>query len=216
MSLLFLISAMSSLGLMPTAQAPPRTCSLSGKIEVLGPNGKLDPRVAKVYVNTAIPDDSPPRHHRMVQDGYQFWPRLMMIKQRDFIDFLNKDSVSHEVHSKNYVNLFQLEKGANAKDTTHSQQFMKQGVSIIGCNLHDNMHAAVLTVPNSFNSDVDAEGKWVISGLKQEPLEVVIWVEGRADVRLKLTPCVSKPTTVSLPMPQEQILIPEDRYKRTE
>ena len=201
MSILLLSSTIAALALVPEVP-PSKTCTLSGTVELLGPGGKkLDPRVARVYVRTAIPDDTPPRHHQMLQTNYQFEPRVLVIKQGDFVDFLNRDGVSHEVHSTEVVNGFSLPK-ENAKDTTHSQQFNDVGISIIGCHLHSTMRATIITTPSVFHSAVGADGKWMISGLSEQRVEVVIWVPDRPEERIPLTPCVDKPISVSLRVPQ--------------
>ena len=201
MTLLSCASAISAL-ILVSPEAPEAMCTLEGTLMVQGPDGvEVVPAFAEVYVNTHNLTAAPPVRHTMVQRpeavGPQFFPRVLAVQVGDTVDFRNEDTQPHEVHAKRDVNLFDVKK-ENSKELTYSKLFLDSGISTIGCQIHRNMRATILTVPNSFHAHVDQKGMWKISGLPKRELEVVFWDSGGKQVKQRLTPCVSGPVNVSL------------------
>ena len=205
MSILFLTSALTALGIAqqtPPRSRPPPTCSLEGTFRLADPEGnEAAPVFGEVFVRTPLPGlgTSAPETVSMAQHNRQFEPRVLVVKVGDKVDFINRDSEPHEVHSEGEVNPFEARKNARDK-TAFDVEFSVVGVSNIGCQIHNNMHARILTVPNSFHVRVSSEGKWTISGLPSKQLELVFWTPKDGETTRVLKPCVSPPVSVSLPV----------------
>jgi plastocyanin len=176
-------------------------CSLEGTLMLKGSDG-VDrvPPFAEVYVDARTLATAAPARHRMTQHDTQFDPRAMVVQVGDTVDFVNVDTRPHEVHASLDVNLFNVQK-ENSREFTYSKLFLDVGISEIGCQIHAEMSAVILAVPNSFHVRVDSTGMWRISGLPRRELEVGFWAPGGKVVKRKLTPCVSPPEQVSLPYP---------------
>ena len=198
MSLLSCTSLVSAL-ILVSPEAPDTQCSLEGSLLLKSAQGEEEvPAFAEVYIaNASVVGTDAPSRHTVIQIDTQFKPRALVVQGGDTVDFRNEDNQPHEVHAIRDVNLFDVKK-ENSKDLTYSKLFLKTGISTIGCRIHSNMGAIILTVPNSFHAHVDPNGKWKISGLPKRELEVVFWEAGGKTVTQKLTPCVSGPTHVSL------------------
>jgi plastocyanin len=177
-------------------------CSLEGTLMLKGSDGvERVPLFAEVYVDARTLGSDPPARHLMTQHDTQFDPRAMVVQVGDTVDFVNIDKKPHEVHASLHVNLFNVQK-ENSREFTYSKLFLEVGISDIGCQIHANMSAVILTVPNSFHAHVDSRGMWRISGLPRNEVEVGFWVPGGKIVKRRLTPCVSPPVQVSLPTPE--------------
>ena len=191
--------------ILVSPEPPEAMCTLEGSMLVAGPDGvAYAPPFAEVYVNTRNLGADAALRHTMVQrasetERQQFDPRVLVVQVGDTVDFRNEDTQPHEVHADLGVNLFNVKK-ENSKELTYSKLFLETGVSHIGCQIHSNMSAIILAVPNAFHAHVTEKGMWKISGLPKRELEVVFWEAGGEKVKQKLTPCVSPPTQVVLPV----------------
>ena len=200
MTLLTCTSFISAL-ILVSPEPPEAACSLEGSVTVMNAEGEEEaPAFAEVYIaNASLGSPAAPSRHTMIQRNTQFEPRALVVQVGDTVDFRNEDSEPHEVHSSRIVNAFDV-KRENSKELTYSKLFLETGVSHIGCQIHSNMSAIILAVPNAFHAHVNEKGMWKISGLPKRELEVVFWEAGGEKVKQKLTPCVSPPTQVVLPV----------------
>jgi plastocyanin len=184
----------------PTQTQTGSSCSLEGTMTVVDAQGTAaPPEYGVVYVSTLLPEPATrPATHDMYQDeGKKFEPPVLVVRQGDTVEFINRSHVAHEVHAEEDVNIFKRSKTARA--TTHTQLFSYVGTSFIGCEIHASMRAAVLTVPNRYHARVAADGSWRIDGLPKTPVTVVFWEPNGGTQTRTLTPCVAGRTAVSVP-----------------
>ena len=180
----------------PAARAPEELGVVRGKVAI--PEGEP---IAYAYVENVF---APPVRGKTVvidQRNKSFTPSWAVIRRGTTIEFPNHDNIYHNVFSHASGNSFDLglyNSGAPAK--THS--FQSAGSVDIYCNIHPQMAASVLVVPNDLFAKVQPDGSFSIKNVPSGQRKVVAWspstalaaqwVElkagGSADVALTLVP----------------------------
>ena len=93
------------------------------------------------------------------------------------IEFPNQDNIYHNVFSLSSGNSFDLglyNSGGEAKAHT----FNEPGAVDVYCNIHPQMAASVLVVPNKLFAKVKADGSYEIPGVPTGRRKVVAWAPG--------------------------------------
>ncbi len=110
------------------------------------------PKSDKDVVVYLIPLDkaklaAPVAHANMNQKGLNFVPHVLAVQKGTTVDFLNEDSVNHNVSSPSSCCQFDL--GQWGKGVVKSHLFDAEGDSVILCSLHPEMaaHVVVLNTP---------------------------------------------------------------------
>jgi plastocyanin len=153
----------------PAAKAPEELGSVRGKVAI--PEGEP---IAYAYVENVF---APPVRGKTVvidQRNKSFTPSWAVIRRGTTIEFPNHDNIYHNVFSHASGNSFDLglyNSGAPAK--THS--FQSAGSVDIYCNIHPQMAASVLVVPNDLFAKVQADGSFVIKNVPSGQRKVVAW-----------------------------------------
>ncbi len=170
--------------------------AIRGKVEV--PAGEP---VAYVYVENLLAPPVKGEHKVIQQSGKKFLPGWAVIQRGTSITFPNNDNIYHNVFSLSAGNSFDL--GLyNSGGQPKSHTFSEAGPVDIYCNIHPDMAARVLVVPNRYYAKVKADGTFEIPGVPSGRRKLVAWSPGSspatewvevggghpADVRLKLEP----------------------------
>jgi len=164
--------------------------SWAGDIEgkVTGMKGK-----SVVYVEAIAGKTfpAPTNHPVMDQKGLVFVPHIMAIQQGTTVDFLNSDTVAHNVFwsavgadKKAGHNL-----GTWPKGEKRSFTFDKPGVAPLLCNVHPEMGAYIVVSPTPYFAETDDSGAYKIKDVPDGSYTVTAWHEGAKNQ--------SKPVTVS-------------------
>jgi len=155
--------------------------------------GKVAGRAADsvVYVD-AIPGKSfpaPAKHPVMDQKNLAFQPHIMVVQQGTTVDFLNSDSVSH--------NVFWTAIGGNKKlahnlgtwpqGQTRSFKFDNPGTVPVLCNVHPEMSAFVVVSPTPYFAQTDSTGNYKIENVPDGSYTIIAWHEGMKPVSQKVT-----------------------------
>ena len=192
----------------PRAEAAPRGSShrsaandtalgaIRGKVEV--PAGEP---VAYVYVENIMAPPAKGEHKTIQQSGKKFVPGWAVVQRGTAIEFPNRDNIYHNVFSLSAGNSFDL--GLyNSGGETKSHTFTEAGPVDVYCNIHPQMAASVLVVPNRYFAKVKGDGTFEIAGVPAGRRKVVAWAPGSrptadwievdsgrtADLSLKLEP----------------------------
>jgi plastocyanin len=152
------------------APAPaPAVAVIRGKVNV--PKGEP---IAYAYVENVF---APPRRGETVvidQKNKNFVPSWAVIRRGTSIEFPNHDNVYHNVFSHAVGNAFDL--GLyNAGTPAKAHAFQSPGAVDIYCNIHPNMAASVLVVPNDLYAKVQPDGTFVIRDVPVGQRKVVAW-----------------------------------------
>jgi plastocyanin len=160
--------------------------TISGKVS--GVSGE-----SVVYVDTIAGKTfpAPEKHPVMDQKGLMFQPHIMAIQLGTTVDFLNSDSVAH--------NVFWPSMGGNKKLTHNlgtwpqnqkkSFKFDNPGVVPLFCNVHPEMSGYIVVSPTPYFATTDKSGEYKIENVPDGSYKLVAWHEGAKSQ--------SKPVTVS-------------------
>lgn len=162
----------------------------AGDIEgkVTGMKGK-----SVVYVDAIAGKTFPaPKDHPVMdQKGLVFAPHIMVVLQGTTVDFLNSDTVQHNVFwtavgtdKKAGHNL-----GTWPKGDKRSFAFDKPGVVPVLCNVHPDMAGYVIVSPTPYFAETDDSGNYKIKDVPDGSYTLVAWHEGAKNQ--------SKPVTVA-------------------
>jgi plastocyanin len=156
--------------------------------KVTGMNGH-----SVVYVDTIAGKTfpAPKEHPVMDQKGLMFSPHIMIVQQGTAVDFLNSDTVQHNVFwtaigadKKAAHNLGTWPKGDKRAFT-----FAKPGVVPVLCNVHPDMAGYIIVSPTPYFAETDESGSYKIKDVPDGSYTLAVWHEGAKNQ--------SKPITVS-------------------
>ena len=162
----------------------------AGDIEgkVTGMKGK-----SVVYVDTIAGKTFPaPKDHPVMdQKGLMFAPHIMVVQQGTTVEFLNSDTVQHNVFwtaigsdKKLGHNL-----GTWPKGEKRSFAFDKPGVVPVLCNVHPEMAGYLVVSPTPYFAETDDSGAYKIKDVPDGSYTITVWHEGAKNQ--------SKPVTVA-------------------
>jgi plastocyanin len=134
-----------------------------GTVSVVDADGKASsPAGAIVYLvgfTEAAPDDVP----KVVQKNKHFVPDLVAITAGQTISFPNADPILHNVFSRSAARPFDL--GSYRRGDTKEKSFPTTGVVDVYCNIHPEMAATILVLPNRRWVRVAVDGSFAIDGV---------------------------------------------------
>jgi plastocyanin len=155
------------------------TTAVAGTIhgKVSGVNGE-----SVVYVE-AVPGKTFPaatQHVTIDQKGLMFVPHIVVVQQGATVDFLNSDSVAHNVFWPAISGNKKL--GHNLGTWPHGQKqgfkFDNPGVVALLCNVHPEMSAYLIVSPTPYFATTDSSGEFKIENVPDGAYTVTAWHEG--------------------------------------
>ena len=144
--------------------------------------GKVSVGKSVVYVDTIAGKTFPAPADKPVMDqkGLMFSPHVMVVQQGTTVDFLNSDSVQHNVfwpsisgNKKEGHNL-----GTWPKGDKRPFKFDQPGVVPLLCNVHPEMAGYIVVSPTPYFAETDASGNYKIENVPDGKYNVVAWHEG--------------------------------------
>jgi plastocyanin len=115
----------------------------------------------------------------MDQIGYQFVPRLLVVRTGTEVAFPNSDNVLHHVYSFSEAKRFELPLYAG---TIHAPvRFDRAGLVTLGCNIHDDMVGYILVVDTPWFGKTDADGRFAFEDLPAGRYDVSAWSDRQRD-----------------------------------
>jgi plastocyanin len=149
--------------------------TISGQI-----SGVAGPSV--VYVDTISGKTFPaPTQHPVIdQKGLIFQPQVTAVQVGTTVDFLNSDSVAHNVFWTSVGGNKKLNHnlGTWPKGERKSFKFDTPGAVPILCNVHPEMSAYLVVVPTPYFATSDQAGNYKIENVPDGSYTVVAWHEG--------------------------------------
>jgi plastocyanin len=102
-----------------------------------------------------------------------FVPRVLVVAVGTTVEFPNSDSVSHQVYSFSPAKKFQL---PLYKGQLHPPVvFDREGLVVLGCNIHDQMVGYIYVTPAPYFGKTDASGALRLSDLKNGDYRLIAW-----------------------------------------
>jgi len=180
---------------------------IRGRVIVSAPDGGVDappPQPIVIYLTgfkQAPLSDAPV----VSQKDKTFIPDLKVIVAGQSVQFTNDDPFVHNVFSTSTARNFDL--GQPGPHETRTVSFPNPGLVDVFCNIHEQMYANILVLPNRAFARVSPDGTFVIRdvpagthplhawGRQTEPFEMeVVVAEGQpAQVELVLRPRLFNP-----------------------
>jgi plastocyanin len=137
---------------------------VTGKVTVSDANGKASSADVVVYVvgfteqaQTAVAAAT------ITQKGRKFVPDLVAITVGQSVSFPNSDPFLHNVFSQSPARKFDL--GSFKKGETKDKLFPNAGVVDVYCNIHPEMAATILVLPNKRHTRAAPDGSFAIDGV---------------------------------------------------
>ncbi|MGB2901759.1 MAG: plastocyanin/azurin family copper-binding protein [Candidatus Acidiferrum sp.] len=151
---------------------------IKGKVSVQGI--KSAENIA-VYVD-AIPDKKfdPPKDHVVVdQKKMAFIPHVVAVQQGTTVEFLNSDSVGHNVYWPSISGNKKLTHnlGTWPKGEKKPFQFNDLGAASLLCNVHPEMSGYVVVVPTPYFAVTDKDGSFEIKNVPTGKYTLKTWSE---------------------------------------
>jgi plastocyanin len=155
-----------------------RAAEIKGKVNVQGLRSAEN---IAVYVD-AIPGktfEAPKEHALIDQIRMKFEPHVTVVQQGTTVDFLNSDSVGHNVYwpSINRNKHLAHNMGTWPKGQKKSFQFNDLGVAPLLCNVHPEMSGYVVVVPTPYFAVTDKDGNFVIKNVPAGKYTLKTWSE---------------------------------------
>src|SRR6516164_5901908 len=142
--------------------AQPESGELSGSVTVQRSGARADASGVVVYV-VGFSEPAPSVVAEIRQHGKHFDPDLLPITAGQTVSFPNGDPFFHNVFSVSPIRKFDL--GQYPRGETKTKQFPSVGVVDVYCNIHPEMAATILVLPNRKFTRAAADGTFRIAGI---------------------------------------------------
>jgi len=180
---------------------------IRGMVTLSAPDGGVEANLAQPVVVYLTGFRQPPLGDEPVisQKDKTFIPDLRVVVAGQSVQFTNDDPVVHNVFSTSAARPFDL--GQPGPHETRAVSFPTPGLVDVFCNIHEQMYANVLVLPNRAFARVAPDGTFVIKdvppgrhplhawGRQTEPFEMeVVVTEGQpSQLQLVLRPRLFNP-----------------------
>lgn len=191
-----LIAAVAVLaaGLGATAAAQP-VGRVVGTVKISEADG--EPAAADVVVWVTGFNEPPTDKVTMIaQKGRKFVPALVAITLGEKVEFPNFDPFLHNVFSQSPPRKFDL--GSFPKGETKQVSFPEAGVVDVYCNIHPEMAATIIVLPNRRHTVAGPDGKFVIDGVPPGDWTVYAFVRRAKPVSARVSVKPGADATVDL------------------
>jgi plastocyanin len=186
----------------PLAAAQQGTVRGEVRVTVPGPDGRPVPKADRsgvvVYL-TGYTEPPPAGEVNMAQRNKAFQPSVMAVVAGQKVRFSNNDVVVHNVFSRSRAGKFDA--GKNRPGEDYTETFKKTGIVDVYCDIHEQMVATLVVVPNRAVAVTGPDGRFVLTGVPPGtwPLFAVHRRDERSDVsRTEVTVKPGQETTVTL------------------
>jgi plastocyanin len=182
-----------------------QAASVAGQVSISG-GPQVDLSRAVVYLdarpdlaNPPPPDDQRPQ---IAQHDKAFTPNLLVITQGTTVEFPNWDPFSHNVFSRSRAASFDLERYEQGQSKSYA--FNSVGVVQVFCNIHPQMRAVLVVVPNRHFVRADGQGRFLLNDVPHGPHTLVVWHERGGEQRQSIHVPVDGLRDVGLAMTVQQ------------
>lgn len=186
----------------PLAAAQQGTVRGEVRITVQGPDGRSVPKADRsgivVYL-TGYTEPAPDKEVNLAQRNKVFIPSVAAVVAGQKVRFSNNDVVVHNVFSRSHARKFDA--GKNRPGEDYVETFKKTGIVDVYCDIHEQMVATLVVVPNRAFAVTGPDGRFVLKDVPPGtyPLFAVHRRDERSDVsRADVTVTPGKEAVVTL------------------
>ncbi len=145
-----------------TAIAGP-TGAIAGKVTVTDSDGKPARGAEVIVYVVGFTEPAGTEVVTVAQKGRKFVPDLVAITVGEKVAFPNGDALLHNVFSQSKDRKFDL--GSFKKGETKTKEFPAPGVIDVYCNIHPEMAATIVVLPNRRHARTKPDGTFVLEGI---------------------------------------------------
>jgi len=145
-----------------TAIAGP-TGSIAGKVTVTDADGKPARGAEVIVYVVGFTEPAGTEVVTVAQKGRAFVPDLIAITVGEKVAFPNGDAFLHNVFSQSTARKFDL--GSFKKGETKLKEFPSLGVIDVYCNIHPEMAATIVVLPNRRHTRTKPDGTFALEGV---------------------------------------------------
>lgn len=139
------------------------TGSVRGNVQVTFQGKPKADRSGVVIYLVGFVEPPPAAVPKLRQKNKDFDPPVLAITAGQSVAFPNDDTFFHNVFSLSSARSFDLGQYKNGE--SKDKVFPKAGVVEVYCNIHPQMAATVLVLPNRRHAVTDAQGRFAIEGV---------------------------------------------------
>jgi hypothetical protein len=161
---------------------PARFDSVAIRGTVRLPNGSADQaldldRVVVHLDSHPQLDRLPPDNRRpvMAQPNKLFVGDLLVVWRGTTVEFPNRDPFSHNVFSRSRAASFDLDRYPAGQSKSYT--FSETGIVQLFCNIHPDMKATIVVVPNRYFARADRSGRFALDRVPPGSYQLVAWHE---------------------------------------
>ena len=110
---------------------------------------------------------------QLAQSQERFVPRVVVVARGSAVDFPNRDPIYHNVFSLSPTKRFDL--GKYRQGQSRAVVFDRTGLVKVFCDIHAEMEAFVLVVPNHAYAQPGADGTFALPDLPPGGYELRVW-----------------------------------------
>jgi plastocyanin len=149
-------------GLGASAAAQP-SGRVVGTVTVTEPDGQPAKATDVVVYMVGFTEPPSDKVTTIAQKGRKFVPDLVAITVNERVEFPNNDPFLHNVFSQSATRKFDL--GSFPRGETKEKDFPVPGVVDVYCNIHPEMAATILVLPNRRHTLAGPDGKFALDGV---------------------------------------------------
>lgn len=180
------------------AAAPaPSAGEITGRVALLGSDGKTVPAADAVVWVPDLSTREPPAPSGMASKGKSFSPHVVVVPRGGTVVFANLDRIYHNVFSATAGQAFDL--GLYRNGASRSHRFEAPGLVTVYCNIHPKMVGYVVVVEGAWCM-TDSAGAFRLPDVPAGRYAVHLWHErgGDGEVAAQVQPAKTAELRVTL------------------
>jgi plastocyanin len=169
------LSACALLVLAVLAAPTTKAADITGVVSIAAGGQEPSRLIVFLDADPSLTATLPPEGARpqIVQKGKAFVPDLLIVSQGTTVEFPNWDPFSHNVFSRSQAASFDLDRYGQGQ--SKSVTFNNVGLVQIFCNIHPQMKASLLVVPNRYFARADSQGRFAIRDVPPGRYVLIGW-----------------------------------------
>lgn len=136
---------------------------IAGKVTVTDANGGSVAGADVIVYVVGFKESPTGKPTTILQQGRRFVPDLVAVTAGDRVSFPNNDPFLHNVFSQSPARKFDL--GSYRKGEQKDKEFPDTGVVDVYCNIHPEMAATILVLPNRRYTHAGPDGSFTLEGV---------------------------------------------------